>query len=65
MILSSLLNIPFEDRGGLMGFQILPWVEGDNEWLEIFEITQDKKWTPRRFQTSLDNSPPQGGHDFD
>ena len=48
-----------------MGFEILPWEEGDNEHFEIFEITQDKKWTPRRFQTSMDNSPPQGGPDLD
>ena len=48
-----------------MGFEILPWIEGDNERFEIFEITQDKKWTPRCFQASLDNSPPQGGPDVD
>ena len=32
-----------------MGFQILPWIEGDEDTYEIFTITSDEKWIPRRY----------------
>ena len=32
-----------------MGFEILPWVEGDEDNYETFILTSDEKWTPRRY----------------
>ena len=32
-----------------MGFEILPWQPGDEERYEIFSITRNAKWTPRRY----------------
>ena len=40
------VHVPFVDRGGLMGFETLPYKEGDDKLYEVFEITRDKKWTP-------------------
>ena len=40
---------PFVDRGGLMGFEVPPWKEGDEERFEVFTITSDEKWVPRRY----------------
>ena len=37
MILSPDVYLPFVDRGGLMGFEIMPWSDGDEEIYEIFE----------------------------
>jgi hypothetical protein len=48
MVISPDLHIPFVDRGGLMGFEILPWQHGDEERYKIFSITRNAKWTPRR-----------------
>jgi hypothetical protein len=50
MILSEHIHLPFGDRGGLMGFEILPWEEGDDEIYDIFDITRDTPWTPRKFR---------------
>src|SRR5687767_2135247 len=47
--ISQDLHIDFEDRGGLMGFEILPIEDGDEEIFEIFTITAPVKWTPQRF----------------
>ena len=52
--LSSLLHIPFEDRGGIMGFEILPITKDDFDdngqpLYEVFTISGEKKWTPRKF----------------
>ena len=33
-----------------MGFEILPWKEGDEHIYDVFDITSDKKWKPRRFR---------------
>jgi hypothetical protein len=55
MVISPDLHIPFVDRGGLLGFEILPWELGDEERFEIFAITSDAKWTPRRFLSDLDD----------
>jgi Reverse transcriptase (RNA-dependent DNA polymerase) len=49
MMVSPDVYVPFVDRGGLMGFEILPWQEGDEDRYEVFEITSDAKWTPRRY----------------
>ena len=38
-----------------MGFEILPWETGDEDRFEIFTITSDDKWTPRRFQHDPDD----------
>jgi hypothetical protein len=32
-----------------MGFEILAWQDGDEDRYEVFEITRDAKWTPRRY----------------
>ena len=55
MLVSPEVHVPFVDRGGLLGFEILPWIPGDDERYEVFTITGDAPWIPRRF---LDNSPP-------
>jgi len=53
--LSDLISIPFEDRGGIMGFEILPISKDDfndngEPAYDVFEITGPKKWTPMRFR---------------
>jgi hypothetical protein len=46
-----------------MGFEILPWKDGDENRYEVFEITSDAKWTPRRY---LEDDPePFGGPNRD
>ena len=55
--LNDCVNIPFEDRGGIMGFEILPIEEGeideiDNK-LDIFEITSDAPWNPTKFRACM------------
>ena len=50
MIVSEHLHVPFVDRGGLLGCEILPWTEGDEDLYDIFEITKDIPWKPRRFR---------------
>jgi len=40
--ISELLHIPFEDRGGLMGFELLPIEEGDENKYDIFTITTSR-----------------------
>src|SRR5687768_5893197 len=47
--ISQDLHIDFEDRGGLMGFEILPIEDGDEEIFEIFTITTPVRWTSQRF----------------
>ena len=49
MMVSSEVWVPFVDRGGLMGFEILQWELGDEDRYEILTITSDEKWTPRRY----------------
>ena len=50
MVLSELIHVPFVDRGGLLGFEILPWKDGDDTLYDIFDITRDEPWKPRRFR---------------
>ena len=46
--MSEHLHVPFVDRGGLLvGCEILPWTEGDEEEYEVFEITRET--TPGNF----------------
>jgi hypothetical protein len=49
MILSENVHVPFVDRGGLLGYEILPWKEGDEFVYDVFDITRDTPWKPRRF----------------
>src|SRR6056300_2007949 len=46
--LNDVVHIPFKDRGGIMGFEILPIHVSDiNELdphIDIFELTQDRPW---------------------
>jgi hypothetical protein len=58
MIISPDLHVPLVDRGGLMGFEVLPWKKGDEERFEIIPITSDAKWTPRRYLQSLEDPNP-------
>ena len=47
------LQIDFEDRGGLMGFELLPIEPGDEDKFEIITITHPERWHPRKFQTEV------------
>ena len=58
------VHIPFEDRGGLMGFEILPYEEGDDRIYDIIPITQSTKWIPGRFRKPKED-PLIGLPDFD
>ena len=44
------VHMNFEDRGGLMGFEILPIPPGDEDKYYIITITSPEEWTPYRFQ---------------
>ena len=43
------MHINFEDKRGLMGFQLLPVEPGDEDIYEVFTITSPLKWTPHKF----------------
>ena len=60
LILSEILHVPLMDRGGLMGIELLPWVEGDEECYKVFEMTRDTCWNPRVFaeDDSLEDDDP-------
>jgi len=45
--ISQDLHVNFEDNGGLMGFEILPIEDGDEEICEIFTITTPVRWHPK------------------
>ena len=47
--LSADVHINFEDKGGLMGFQLLPIEPGDEDIYDVFTITSPLKWTPHKF----------------
>ena len=63
--LSDILHVKFEDRGGIMGFEMLDISDEDfhegEPLYDVFEITGSKPWVPRRFQQALtsvtDNAP--------
>ena len=48
--------IPFVDRGGIMGFEMLPIEEGDLDEVDppfdVFELTSDKRWIPARHRAA-------------
>ena len=56
IILNDVVHVPFEDRGGLMGFEILPIEDGDIDEVDpkydIFELTSSQKWIPARFRAN-------------
>jgi hypothetical protein len=56
MVLNDLVQVPFEDRGGIMGFEILPIEPGEidkvDPKLDIFELTCANKWIPARFRST-------------
>ena len=56
---SENLAIPFEDRGGLMGFENLPIEDGDEDRYDIIPITGQAEWTPRQF---MDEVKPTSAH---
>src|SRR5687768_5098195 len=47
---SSEVFINFEDRGGLMGFELLPVEDGDEDIYDMFTITSPMRWTPRKYK---------------
>jgi hypothetical protein len=49
MTVSEHIHVPFIDRGGLLGCEILPWEIGDEDVCDVFDITRDTPWKPRRF----------------
>ena len=63
--LSKHVHIPFEDRGGIMGFEILPITEDDfidkvEPIYDVFEITNGNvPWTPARFRGQTPQIEPQ------
>src|SRR5687768_5047058 len=44
-----MVHIDFEDRGGLMGFEILPIEDGDESKYEVITITSPIRWKPQQF----------------
>ena len=47
---NSHVHIDFEDRGALMGFEILPIMEGDEEIYDVITITSPEQWRPRIYK---------------
>ena len=52
LYLNEKVSIPFEDRGALMGFELLPIQENDWKKYDIFTITNPSKWRPYSFRES-------------
>ena len=52
------LYIDFEDRGGLMGFEILPFEQGDEELFEIIKITSPERWLPYKYKKANNDIQP-------
>lgn len=56
IVLNDVIHVPFTDRGGLMGFEILPIEDGDiNEVdpvYDVFELTSAQQWIPARFRAN-------------
>ena len=57
LVLSDLLHVKFEDRGGIMGFEIMEITsedfQNDEPIYDVFEITGQDTWIPKRFQHVL------------
>jgi hypothetical protein len=47
------VHIHFEDRGGLMGIQLLDIEDTDEEQYDIFDITAKQLWIPCRFREDI------------
>jgi hypothetical protein len=46
------VHIPMEDRGAIMGIQILRYEDNDEHCYPIHEITSKVTWVPFRYQNS-------------
>ena len=57
LVLNEDVWIPFVDRGGIMGFEMLPIEKGDLDEVDpvfdIFEMTSDSKWIPARYRSEV------------
>jgi hypothetical protein len=51
------VHINFEDRGGLMGFELLPIEPDDEDKYDIITITSPEKWNPHQFTKHESNTP--------
>jgi hypothetical protein len=65
LTLNEVVHIPFQDRGGIMGFEMLPIEAGEideiDPILDIFELTGPKPWIPARFRNiNMGTSTPEG-----
>jgi hypothetical protein len=49
---NSYVHVDFEDRGALMGFEILPVEDGDEDKYDVITITSPEQWKPRRYKDS-------------
>jgi hypothetical protein len=54
------VNIPFLDRGGMLGFELLLYEKGDDELYDVITITREDRWRPIRFCS--ENDPLSGEH---
>ena len=68
--LSDAIHVKFEDRGGIMGFELLEIsnedFDGDEPLYDVFEITGQDTWIPKHFQqilTSTSYPSPEGTPD--
>ena len=44
------IHVPMEDRGAIMGIQVLPYEEGDDSRYTIHEIVSKSPWVPQRYR---------------
>ena len=56
--LNECVHVPFEDRGGMMGFEILEITDSDflpngEPAYDVFEITSPDKWDPHAFRKDI------------
>ena len=61
LVLSDHVHVPFEDRGGIMGFEILEITDDDFDGkgeplYDVFEITGADQWKPARFRDTPINN---------
>ena len=50
--LNKWVHINFEDRGGLMGFELLPIEPGDEDRYDVITITNPERWYPNKYQNT-------------
>lgn len=58
---NSWVYIDFEDRGGLMGFEMLPIEDGDEDLYDVVTVISLIRWTPHQFMCK--NKPHQNIYD--